>query len=148
MNTMSVHFCAGVREPMRRFLFFRYASFIHRRARLRSTAFRTLRLTEKPIRTEFCGLGAGVKKHLMTPCCRDFPSIITREKVWYPRRISCFFRDVRGGFTARCESYFSSLTVRRRRPFALRRERTFRPFFVAMRALKPCLFVRLRRCGW
>lgn len=144
MKTMSVDFCAGTSESMRRFLFFRYASFIHRRARLRSTAFRTLRLTEKPIRTELCGLGAGEKKHLTTPCCRDFPSVITREKVWYPRRISCFFRDARGGFTVCSESYFSSLTVRRRRPFALRRDRTFRPFFVAMRALKPCLFVRLR----
>src|SRR5690606_20413725 len=41
-----------------------------------------------------------------------------------------------------------SETVRRLRPFALRRERTRRPAGVAMRALKPCVLARLRRFGW
>jgi len=40
--------------------------------------------------------------------------------------------------------YFSSLTVSLWRPLARRRARTFLPFFVAMRARKPCAFLRFR----
>ncbi len=50
---------------------------------------------------------------------------------------------------AAVESYLEpQLTVRRLRPLRRRLARTLRPFFVAMRARKPC--VRLRRvlCGW
>lgn len=45
-------------------------------------------------------------------------------------------------------SYFSELTVRRLRPLARRALSTRRPFFVAIRARKPCLLARLRRWGW
>ena len=34
------------------------------------------------------------------------------------------------------------------RPLRLLAFRTFRPFFVAMRALKPCLLTRDRLLGW
>ncbi len=40
------------------------------------------------------------------------------------------------------------LTVRRWRPFARRRARILRPFLVAIRARKPCLFTRRRLLGW
>ena len=39
-------------------------------------------------------------------------------------------------------------TVRRLRPLARRRFSTSRPFFVAMRVRKPCVFLRRRRLGW
>jgi hypothetical protein len=39
-------------------------------------------------------------------------------------------------------------TVRRFRPFARRRFRTWRPFLVAMRTRKPCVRLRRRRFGW
>jgi hypothetical protein len=39
-------------------------------------------------------------------------------------------------------------TVRRLRPFARRRFSTSRPFFVAIRVRKPCVFLRRRRLGW
>lgn len=45
-------------------------------------------------------------------------------------------------------SYFDPIrTVRRRRPLPRRRERTWRPFFVFIRARNPCLFSRLRFRG-
>ena len=53
----------------------------------------------------------------------------------------------------RCESergkhgYCSSDTVKRLRPLARRLLRTIRPFFVAMRTLKPCVFLRRRVFG-
>jgi len=43
---------------------------------------------------------------------------------------------------------YSLLTVRRLRPFARRRLRTIRPFFVAIRTLNPCAFRRRRVFGW
>jgi len=43
--------------------------------------------------------------------------------------------------------YCSSETVRRLRPLARRRLRTMRPFFVAIRTLKPCVFFRRRVLG-
>jgi hypothetical protein len=39
-------------------------------------------------------------------------------------------------------------TETRLRPFALRREMTFRPPWVFIRVRKPCTFERLRRFGW
>lgn len=39
-------------------------------------------------------------------------------------------------------------TVSRLRPFARRRFSTSRPFFVAIRVRKPCVFLRRRRLGW
>ena len=39
-------------------------------------------------------------------------------------------------------------TVSRFRPFARRRFRTSRPFFVAMRTRNPCVRLRRRRLGW
>ena len=45
-------------------------------------------------------------------------------------------------------SSLSSETVNRFLPFALRRASTLRPLAVAMRALNPCLFTRLRLDGW
>src|SRR5690606_40792865 len=41
-----------------------------------------------------------------------------------------------------------SQTVRRLRPLARRRDRTWRPFLVAMRARKPWVRARLRVLGW
>jgi len=41
-----------------------------------------------------------------------------------------------------------SVTARRLRPFARRRFRIWRPFFVAMRARKPCVRLRLILLGW
>ena len=43
--------------------------------------------------------------------------------------------------------YCSSDTVKRLRPLARRLLRTIRPFFVAMRTLKPCVFLRRRVFG-
>lgn len=43
--------------------------------------------------------------------------------------------------------YPSSETVRRFRPFARRRARTIRPFFVDMRTRNPCVFFRRRVLG-
>jgi len=43
---------------------------------------------------------------------------------------------------------FSSATDSLCLPFALLLERTFLPFFVAMRALNPCLFERFLLDGW
>jgi hypothetical protein len=43
--------------------------------------------------------------------------------------------------------YCSSDTVRRLRPLARRRLSTMRPFFVAIRTLKPCVFFRRRVLG-
>ena len=42
----------------------------------------------------------------------------------------------------------SSLTVNFLRPLARREANTRRPFFVAMRSRKPCLFTRRRLWGW
>jgi hypothetical protein len=42
----------------------------------------------------------------------------------------------------------SSATVSRFRPFARRRFRTIRPFFVVIRTRKPCVFFRRRVFGW
>ena len=42
----------------------------------------------------------------------------------------------------------SSDTVNFLRPLARREASTRRPFFVAMRSRKPCLFTRRRLCGW
>ena len=42
----------------------------------------------------------------------------------------------------------SSATVRRFRPWARRRFRTMRPFFVAILTRKPCAFARRRLLGW
>jgi len=42
----------------------------------------------------------------------------------------------------------SLLTVRRLRPFARRRLRTRRPFFVLMRTRNPCVRLRWRVLGW
>jgi hypothetical protein len=48
----------------------------------------------------------------------------------------------------RCDhGYCSSETVRRLRPLARRLLRTIRPFFVAIRTLKPCVFFRRRTFG-
>jgi hypothetical protein len=44
--------------------------------------------------------------------------------------------------------YPSSATVSRTRPFARRRFRTIRPFFVAILTLKPWVFFRRRVLGW
>jgi len=44
--------------------------------------------------------------------------------------------------------YAGDETVRRFRPFARRRFRTSRPFFVLMRTRKPCVRRRRRRLGW
>jgi hypothetical protein len=44
--------------------------------------------------------------------------------------------------------YRSSATVSRFRPFARRRLRTIRPFFVAIRTKKPWAFFRLLVFGW
>jgi hypothetical protein len=41
-----------------------------------------------------------------------------------------------------------SVTARRLRPLARRRFRTWRPFFVAMRARNPCVRLRLILLGW
>src|SRR5216683_7728628 len=53
---------------------------------------------------------------------------------------------VRRGELAR--SAHSLLTVRRLRPFARRRLRTRRPFFVLMRTRNPCVRLRWRVLGW
>ena len=50
--------------------------------------------------------------------------------------------------TREASVYRSSATVRRLRPFARRRLSTIRPFFVAIRILKPCVFLRRRVLGW
>ena len=42
----------------------------------------------------------------------------------------------------------SSETVNFLRPWARREANTRRPFFVAIRSRKPCLFTRRRLCGW
>ena len=48
----------------------------------------------------------------------------------------------------RCDhGYCSSDTVRRLRPLLRRLFRTIRPFFVAIRTLKPCVFLRRRVFG-
>jgi hypothetical protein len=44
--------------------------------------------------------------------------------------------------------YLSSETVNLFLPLALRLASTLRPFFVDMRALKPCLLTLLRLDGW
>lgn len=48
---------------------------------------------------------------------------------------------------ARSDGYRDGVTVRRLRPFALRRLSTRRPFFVAIRTRKPCVRFRCRRFG-
>lgn len=61
-----------------------------------------------------------------------------------PLRIAvCFTPDL----LPPAHDYRSSLTVSFFRPFARRRANTFRPFLVAMRWRKPCVFFRFRRCG-
>jgi len=51
------------------------------------------------------------------------------------------------GSTLRANGYEEE-TVRRLRPFALRRLSTWRPFFVAIRTRNPCVRFRRRRFGW
>ena len=46
------------------------------------------------------------------------------------------------------DPYRSSLTVSLWRPFARRRARTARPFFVAIRCRNPWVFFRFRLWGW
>jgi hypothetical protein len=128
-------------------LFWRKVSFIQRRARFRSAAFRTLLPTENPTRSEAFARVSRKTKQRTTPRRNDCPSAMTREKTLYPRRISDFLRENRNGFTPGHPIYFSSLTVRRRRPFALRRDKTLRPFFVAIRARNPWALIRFLRCG-
>src|SRR4029079_11433582 len=47
----------------------------------------------------------------------------------------------------RAHTRYSELTVRRLRPFARRRFRTRRPFFVLIRTRNPCVRTRCRRFG-
>jgi len=107
------------------------ASRRRRRSRLRHTALYARLETANP--TFSSGLPSGfinTKHRTSDPSIRR-PEANTRLNA------ACLRRACRRGFT-----YFSSLTVSFQRPFARRRERTFLPFFVAMRARKPCVFFR------
>jgi hypothetical protein len=89
------------------------------------TALNVLLETEKPARNGVPAPCSNRKKHLTSPLSSFDPRSKRAENSPRPRSVSSFF------------TYRSSLTVSFFRPRARLRERTFRPFFVAIRARNP-----------
>ena len=130
--------------------FNRNASLIYLLSRLRWVAFRIPRVTVKPTRTSDCSDGVEQIKAFIGFLSYFLPQAITLVKDPNPRRVvidGC----TRGKNTPsfwRAVSYLSLLTESFFLPAARLRFKTFRPFFVAIRALNPCVFFLFRLCGW
>jgi hypothetical protein len=111
------------------------AARIRRRILFLFTAVKVLLETEKPARSGVPAPRSYRKKHRRRPLSSFVPCSNRAENAPRPRSVSSFF------------TYRSSLTVSFLRPRARLRERTFRPFFVAIRARNPCVFFRFRLWG-
>jgi hypothetical protein len=123
---------AARRGPLSR----RKASRISRRNLLRRTAWNRLWETAYPARRTGCSEASRRYMHWRrVPPARN-PWANTRSKLPRPRSVPSRFTYRR-----------SSLIVSFLRPRARRRDRTLRPFLVAIRSRNPCVLRRFLLCG-